>query len=400
MKNIDLKNNSIFKKLDSLNLNPDEYIIMGSGIMYALGIRDMEEINDIDILVSENEWEKVKNKGKLKYSKADDSPVISFMDDKLCIYIKWIPSEYTEYTFSKCSKRKQLIQGYPFQTIGDLLEWKIKMGREKDNKHVVAIEKYLSHDMKKICIAISRKCPMYCKGCIWNGRGLGQMSTQDIRKLLHQLATLNYKQVTLTGGDPLLREDFMDIIKYAKDNDLRVHLDTTGYPFLDKEFLNNYSIKEICGLVDLFGIPLDGSNNSIVEIFRNESCNHLEKFEKIMNLLDKNGVKVSINTVVHNRNLDDLQNIYNIITKYASVIRWELHQFSNQTSNNMEHIVKDSDFISSTRNLKNTKNIRISIKDSLDKRKKIIDADGNLIFAGEILCNVIGKDINYLSKYL
>jgi len=40
-----LKKHYLFQKLDSLNIPDSEYIIMGSGIMFALGIRDLKTLD-------------------------------------------------------------------------------------------------------------------------------------------------------------------------------------------------------------------------------------------------------------------------------------------------------------------------------------------------------------------
>ncbi len=143
MKNTDLKSHPIFKKLDSLNLNPDEYIIMGSGIMYALGIRPIEEINDIDILVSDSGWKKVKEFGEIIHNHQNNTNVIPFLEGKLCIYDEWDPREYT---FESVYKDVHFIKKYPFQSLESLLELKAKRNKEKDKRHIGLILNYLEKD--------------------------------------------------------------------------------------------------------------------------------------------------------------------------------------------------------------------------------------------------------------
>ncbi len=140
MKNIDFKSNPIFKKLDSLNLNPDEYIIMGSGIMYALGIRPMEEINDIDILVSRSGWEKVRELGEVMHNSQNNTNSVSFLNGKLCIYDEWDPKKYT---FESVYKEFRFIEGYPFQSLESLLELKRERNKNKDRIHIEEIRNYL-----------------------------------------------------------------------------------------------------------------------------------------------------------------------------------------------------------------------------------------------------------------
>ena len=140
MKKEILKNHPIFKKLDSLGLKNDEYIIMGSGIMYALGIRPIEEINDIDILVSEKGWTKVKRLGKIVHNHKNDTNSISFLKEKLSIYDEWEPKEYR---FKNVYKDVCFIEYYPFQSLKSLLIWKKQRRKEKDKEHIKLIENYL-----------------------------------------------------------------------------------------------------------------------------------------------------------------------------------------------------------------------------------------------------------------
>jgi hypothetical protein len=51
------------KEIEKLNLNPDNAVVIGSGILQALGIR---ESNDIDLVVKKREFERLK---KLNYFK-------------------------------------------------------------------------------------------------------------------------------------------------------------------------------------------------------------------------------------------------------------------------------------------------------------------------------------------
>jgi hypothetical protein len=139
----DLKQNDFFKLLDSLKLQSKEYLIMGSGVMFALGIRPLEDLDDIDLLVSKSGWEKVKNLSKNIYDKEWDCKHLYLFDDKIEIYNGWGPYEHD---FEALMSRSYRIGKYSFQSINDLLKWKTAMGREKDQKHIQMINEYLQKD--------------------------------------------------------------------------------------------------------------------------------------------------------------------------------------------------------------------------------------------------------------
>lgn len=57
-----LKDNSLFKKLISLNLPTEDFAVFGSGPMFAYGLR--KSIHDIDLIARGQAWEKAKTLGQ------------------------------------------------------------------------------------------------------------------------------------------------------------------------------------------------------------------------------------------------------------------------------------------------------------------------------------------------
>lgn len=65
----DLSTHKIFQKLSKLGLNKNEYVIFGSGVMFALGIRSLDELDDIDLVVNSEGWNKIKNMASIEVAK-------------------------------------------------------------------------------------------------------------------------------------------------------------------------------------------------------------------------------------------------------------------------------------------------------------------------------------------
>lgn len=209
---------------------------------------------------------------------------------------------------------------------------------------------------------VTTKCFMKCDGCVFNNQTSEDIPLSKIISTSKNLYKDGYRKITITGGDPLYRKDLREIVDSFYDTGFRIHLDTTGFPLL-KEF----SLKGLEHKISLIGIPLDGSTNRIHQEFRTNSTIEIKDIKKIIKLLEENGFRISINTVVHNGNLNDLQNIYNIITKYKGVKRWELHQFSTAMSTREDLRINNSDFKNAISKIENKKNIRISPKYSRQK---------------------------------
>lgn len=130
----------LFKELKKLDLPEGEFLVLGSGILGALGIR---AINDIDLLVTQGLFDQLKEQG-WKYEvieiegrlreKISNGPAEAFKD------FWWKGGALAPETAIPNARK---INGISFLPLSVLLEVKRGMGREKDLKDVVLIEKYL-----------------------------------------------------------------------------------------------------------------------------------------------------------------------------------------------------------------------------------------------------------------
>jgi radical SAM protein with 4Fe4S-binding SPASM domain len=77
------------------------------------------------------------------------------------------------------------------------------------------------------------RCNLRCKHCYLDGQhdgvpGLQELSFAEIREILDQVADAGCLWLLLTGGEPLVRDDFLDIYTYAKRKGFLVSLFTNG----------------------------------------------------------------------------------------------------------------------------------------------------------------------------
>ena len=78
---------------------------------------------------------------------------------------------------------------------------------------------------------ITFACNMRCIHC---GTAAGkrrpdELTTMEALKLIDDLTALGCKHVTLSGGEPLLRDDWRELAAHLKKNGLIVNLITNGY---------------------------------------------------------------------------------------------------------------------------------------------------------------------------
>ena len=186
-------------------------------------------------------------------------------------------------------------------------------------------------------IFISQKCFLYCKGCYSFSRTekCGQLvPSKIIVEFLRYAYNKGIDKVTLCGGDPLTRKDIINLLKQIKNIGYLISLDTVGTSIIkdivvnDKIIINRTPAKEIAQLVDIIGIPLDGSTNDIFKLFRQTNLNLLEEQLNICEELHKYRGKICINTVVHKGNLHDAIALSNLIKKLSYIEKWQIFQYA------------------------------------------------------------------------
>jgi len=119
------------QKIATLNLPKDSYIVVGSGILGALGIR---ESNDIDLVViddvyrmmSELGWEEGRWGDKVVYQQG----------------VFDIGKDWYGQTTSDLLKNAQYVDDIPYLSLNDVYDWKKQRGQEKDIRDIELIDAY------------------------------------------------------------------------------------------------------------------------------------------------------------------------------------------------------------------------------------------------------------------
>lgn len=124
---------NIFQKVRELNLPDGSYVVVGGGLLVALGLLEWDE--DVDICVSPELFEKFKALG---WHQADwkGKPVL-----KHDVYD--IGVGFGEWGLPELQSDAMIIQGIPFISPSKLLAWKKEMARPKDLKHIDLLSKIL-----------------------------------------------------------------------------------------------------------------------------------------------------------------------------------------------------------------------------------------------------------------
>lgn len=78
-----------------------------------------------------------------------------------------------------------------------------------------------------VSIEVTRSCGAKCDHCLIK-EGEGELSSEEIKRVIDQALEMGTCIITFTEGDPLLREDIFDLIKYVDPEKAVVNLFTPG----------------------------------------------------------------------------------------------------------------------------------------------------------------------------
>jgi pyrroloquinoline quinone biosynthesis protein E len=165
---------------------------------------------------------------------------------------------------------------------------------------------------------LTHRCPLHCVYCS-NPLDLqsraSELSTEVWSRVFQEAAQAGALQADLTGGEPLARTDIVDLIRAARSAGLYVNLITSGLPMDETKLA---ALVE-SGL-DHFQLSFQGAREDTAnEISGTKS--HAHKLH-VLEWLKRHRVAVTLNFVIHRRNIDQLEEML-AIAESSSATRIE-----------------------------------------------------------------------------
>jgi MoaA/NifB/PqqE/SkfB family radical SAM enzyme len=160
------------------------------------------------------------------------------------------------------------------------------------------------------------RCNYHCKMCdlpLINDelqkQGLKELSTLQLKQLLRDFAALGISGIGFTGGEPFLRTDIFELLRYAKELRMFTHINTNGF------FLNNENTRELsCSGVDSINISLDGARAETHDTIRgyqgafDKAISAIENIN-VMRRKTKIPIRLKVVTVMNELNIDEIPDL-------------------------------------------------------------------------------------------
>lgn len=188
---------------------------------------------------------------------------------------------------------------------------------------------------------LTLKCNMNCLHC---GSKAGkardnELTYPEAMVVAEELINLGCKQISLIGGEVFLYHNWEKIARVFTDSGVQTNLITNGFLFSDKQ-LNEVKYANLSNIA----ISIDGMEANHNRIRGNNKS--FSKIKNTINILNKENIKIGVNTTLINSNVNDLEDLYSFLVT-NNVAMWQL-----QLANPMGNLAEKSEEIISIENIK------------------------------------------------
>jgi radical SAM protein with 4Fe4S-binding SPASM domain len=169
---------------------------------------------------------------------------------------------------------------------------------------------------------LTRLCDLHCRGCPSGAseqRDPNELSTYEAYKTIDQIATLRPRELIISGGDPLERDDVAQIVDYARRRGLDPSLVLAPSRDLTFDAIAKLQSNGLTSAV----FSLDGSTAATHERVHGVIGTFATTL-RAMRWAERTGLRVELNTLVTLQNADDLEAIVELIRPF-SIARWNVH---------------------------------------------------------------------------
>lgn len=201
-------------------------------------------------------------------------------------------------------------------TTGDPLRYGHKRGPGHGNPHATetrehVVPKSASERRPVVVWSSTRRCNLRCVHCYTDSHNKeyeGELSNEEAKTVIDDLVQFGIPALLLSGGEPLIRKDLLDLAQYARDRGLRVTLSTNGTLITEEKARR---IRDVG--FSYVGISLDGLGKTNDQFRGLDGAFELAMrgFRNCMQVDQKVGLRLTLTR----RNYEDLHGIFDFIER-------------------------------------------------------------------------------------
>lgn len=189
---------------------------------------------------------------------------------------------------------------------GDVLRYNRESGRLPS--HLLQF----SRDKKPVVVwNMTRRCNLKCMHCYSSSKNIpyrNELTTDEAKTMIRDLAAFGSPVILFSGGEPLMRKDLPDLARYAVDQGMRAVISTNGTLITAEKAA---VFREIC--LSYVGVSLDGMK-ATHDRFRGVA-GAFDAAMKGIRICRDAGIKVGVRFTINRRNATDVPAIFDLLEK-------------------------------------------------------------------------------------
>jgi pyrroloquinoline quinone biosynthesis protein E len=157
-----------------------------------------------------------------------------------------------------------------------------------------------------VLLEVTHRCPLQCPYCsnpVELDRSGKELTTEEWKKVLSELAEIGVLQVHFSGGEPTARKDLVELVKHASDAGLYSNLITSAV-LLTRDKLAELADAGLCHVQ----ISFQGTEQGLADRVAGYNGAHRKKIEAAKWTRELE-LPLTVNAVMHRQNLHQLPDI-------------------------------------------------------------------------------------------
>jgi radical SAM protein with 4Fe4S-binding SPASM domain len=164
-------------------------------------------------------------------------------------------------------------------------------------------------------LALTHRCNYHCQSCYIDTRTTKEMTTSEIEALIEEMAEMKVFQLAIGGGEPFLREDLIEIVKYANQCGIVSNITTNGSLITPK------NVAQLSDCIGQIQLSVNGPSKKHHEA--NRQINSFKTVLKAIEVLQTQKIRFGMNILLCQDNLQNIQNLIQFgVEKGASTLNF------------------------------------------------------------------------------
>ncbi len=176
------------------------------------------------------------------------------------------------------------------------------------------------HRLLSVHWELTYRCNEQCTHCYLdvlkpNAKVAGELTTEQVKSVMDQLAAMNALNITFSGGEALVRRDFFDIAEYARRKRFAIRIFTNGILITPKLADRIAALQPLVVEISLYGADAE-THDSITQRRASWALT-----TRAFRLLHERGVHTQMKTPLMHENIHELHALEELAASLGAAFR-------------------------------------------------------------------------------